>query len=78
MADAAEHVVDQGPGVTEEQELAEQLNVHVQTVRNMRKRGLPFYRIGGWLIRYKVDEVEAWMREQRCAAKPATAGGGRR
>jgi excisionase family DNA binding protein len=60
-----------------ERELAERLKVHIQTVRNMRKRGLPFYRVGGWLIRYKVDEVDAWLASQRRELKLGIAGGRR-
>lgn len=40
--------------------------VSVKTLEAMRaqRRGPPFYRIGR-LIRYRVDEVQAWIERQR-------------
>jgi len=44
-----------------EKQLAKILNVSVQTVRRMRKRGEgPAYTLVGTLIRYAITDVEKW------------------
>lgn len=60
-----------------ERELADRLRVHRNTLKNFRKRGLPFHKPGGWIVRYDLDEVDAWLEKQR-AKMAARAAGGRR
>lgn len=46
-----------------EKELAKILNVSVQTVRRMRKRGEgPAHIKIGRLIRYRVEDIERWRK----------------
>ncbi len=46
--------------------------VSIKTLESMRsqRRGPPFYRVGR-LIRYREDEVQAWMERQREACEAA-------
>jgi hypothetical protein len=53
------------------QQLAEHLEVTARWIEYRQRVGLPYLRMGG-LNRYRVSEVEAWLRDH-----PADRGGGR-
>lgn len=48
------------------QDLSERLGVKVQTIRHWRMRGEGprSFSPGGRLVRYRLEDVEAWEREQ--------------
>jgi|UPI0004E16885 phage terminase Nu1 subunit (DNA packaging protein) len=54
------------------QELCAELQISESTVRRMELEGLPFLLVGKRGKRYDLDEVKAWMREQRreCQSGP--------
>lgn len=45
-------------------ELAETLGVHVQTIYNWAKEGMPRYKMGYNLVRYDLEEVLEWIKER--------------
>lgn len=44
-------------------ELAEVLRVHVRTLRDWLKKGMPHYKVGNTL-RFDLEEVKEWMKNQ--------------
>ena len=44
-------------------EIAEMLKVHVNTINNFRKEGMPYKKIGH-AVRFDADEVMKWIEEQ--------------
>ena len=49
-----------------EQQVADRLNLHVQTLRNWRFQGrdLPYLKLGA-AVRYDEADVSAWLERQR-------------
>ena len=48
-----------------QKEMAEILGLSVRALENFRKdKGLPFYKIGH-LIKYRMSEVEKWLKERQ-------------
>lgn len=45
-------------------ELAELLSVHVNTIYNWSKEGMPRIKIGHSTIRYNVDDIMEWMEKR--------------
>ena len=65
----AEEMTDTGHGqVTPEYEtkeqLAQRLGISGRTVNNLMRRGLPYIRLGGKLLRFPKAIVDAWMAGQ--------------
>jgi hypothetical protein len=57
-----------------EQEAAAEINVHVNTLRGWRKEKPPriaFIRTESGKIRYKVEEIESYLKSRERGAKPA-------
>jgi len=52
-------------------EAAYELGVEVQTLHNWRNQGKgpTFYRVGGRTIRYRLDDIEVYMKKYRVDAK---------
>jgi excisionase family DNA binding protein len=49
------------------QELSEWLNLPMATVYTLvHRKTIPFYRLGGRLVRFKITEVESWLN--KCSA----------
>ena len=47
-------------------ELSELLSISVETIdRMVKNEGLPFYRIGARGVRFRISEVERWLKERR-------------
>jgi excisionase family DNA binding protein len=46
-------------------ELADYLNVSPRTVNEFMKQGLPYYRAGSKILRYKRTEVDEWFSRFR-------------
>lgn len=44
-------------------QMAEYLKVHPNTVDRMVKHGMPAFKFGG-LVRYDLDDVKKWIKEQ--------------
>ena len=55
--------------VLREDETAELLNIHVQTLRKWRRdrSGPPFIRLGSRLYGYRVGDVQAWQEARQAA-----------
>lgn len=47
-----------------EKEFADRIGLHRSSLWNLRKRGLPFYRVRG-RVWYRVSDFSAFMREHR-------------
>ena len=46
-------------------QVAERFGISVSTVNNYMREGMPYYKIGaGKLVRFKLDEVEKWIKER--------------
>ena len=45
-------------------ELAEYLKVHENTIYNLTKKGMPYFRIGND-FKFKIEEVEGWLRNNQ-------------
>lgn len=45
-------------------ELAERFGISVSSVNNYMRQGMPYYKIGGKLVRFDPDEVEKWLKEK--------------
>ena len=45
-------------------QIAEKIGVSVATINNYMKAGLPYYKIGTRIVRFKLDEVEKWIKER--------------
>jgi Helix-turn-helix domain len=67
--------VGNGSRLLTEGEVAKIFRVHPQTVRNWRvtEKGPPSLRLGLRRIFYKLEDVQAWMDEQRYVPAPAAA-----
>jgi excisionase family DNA binding protein len=48
-----------------EKEMCEKLKVERIFLYHLRKKGLPFIRLGSKILRYEVTEVENWMKRNR-------------
>ncbi len=46
-----------------ERELCEVLSVTRQTLVSLRKRGMPYFLLGTKLVRYDLQEVLDWLKE---------------
>lgn len=46
-------------------ELAEYLKVHENTIYNLIKKGLPFYKIGSQEYRFEIEEVKEWLKQNK-------------
>jgi excisionase family DNA binding protein len=59
-------------------ELARHIGVATKTIRRWRAYGLPFYGGAGTTLRFRVSEVEAWMRRNAVEGPPSgeVDGGG--
>lgn len=46
------------------EEAAEYLGVKVPTIRSwIKNKGMPHYRIGGKLLKFKRSEIDAWVKQ---------------
>ena len=45
-------------------ELADRFGISVSSVNNYMRQGMPYYKIGGKLVRFDPDEVEKWLKEK--------------
>lgn len=46
-------------------QIAEKLGVSISSVSNYMRRGMPFYKVGGKLVRFDYDEVKKWIQERK-------------
>ena len=46
-------------------QVAERFGISVSTVNNYMRRGMPFYKMGGKLVRFVSEEVENWMKQRK-------------
>lgn len=46
-------------------QISEIFNVSVSTVNNYMRRGMPFYKVGGKLVRFDYNEVKKWIEKKR-------------
>lgn len=53
-----------GNYVTKKQ-LAEKLQVSELTIDRMRKKGMPWQRVGVKIIRFDINEVNQWLQKQQ-------------
>lgn len=44
-------------------ELSKYLNVHENTIYNLIKRGLPYYKISKQEFRFELEEVKKWLKQ---------------
>ena len=52
-----------GDVMLNKKQMAEYLKVHPNTVDRMVKHGMPAFKFGG-LVRYDLDDVKKWIKEQ--------------
>lgn len=45
-------------------EVAERFGISVSSVNNYMRHGMPYYKIGGKLVRFDQEEVENWLKEK--------------
>lgn len=46
-------------------QVAERFGISVSTVNNYMRQGMPFYKVGGKLVRFIADEVEIWVKQRK-------------
>lgn len=46
-------------------QVAEKFGISVSTVNNYMRQGMPFYKMGGKLVRFVPEEVENWMKQRK-------------
>ena len=46
-------------------QVAEKFGISVSTVNNYMRQGMPFYKVGGKLVRFITDEVEIWVKQRK-------------
>lgn len=46
-------------------QVAEKFGISVSTVNNYMRQGMPFYKVGGKLVRFIADEVEIWVKQRK-------------
>ena len=46
-------------------QVAEKFGISVSTVNNYMRQGMPFYKMGGKLVRFVSEEVENWMKQRK-------------
>ena len=62
-------------GIMTEAELADALSVSKATIARWRKYGdLPYFRVGARVVRYRADDVAAWLERREGNKAPADAG----
>lgn len=44
-------------------EVAEKIGVSVPTVERYMRKGMPYYKVNGFLVRFKLDEVMNWIEK---------------
>lgn len=50
-------------GYLTRKQVAEKLQLHEQTIASYEKKGMPFYRLGTKIHRYKLEEVTKWFEQ---------------
>jgi excisionase family DNA binding protein len=45
-------------------DVAKEFGISESTVNNYMRKGMPFYKIGGKLVRFDCTEVEKWIKEK--------------
>ena len=45
-------------------EVAERYGIYVSSVNNYMRQGMPYYKIGGKLVRLNTEDVEKWLKEK--------------
>ena len=48
----------------DKKQVAEKFGISVSTVNNYMRQGMPFYKMGGKLVRFVYEEVEKWIKER--------------
>lgn len=46
-------------------EIAKEFNISLPTINRYMKMGMPFYKVGGKLVRFYPEEVKKWLIEKR-------------
>ena len=44
-------------------EVAERFGISISSVNNYMRQGMPYYRIGSKLVRFDLEDVEKWLKE---------------
>ena len=44
-------------------EVAERFCISISSVNNYMRQGMPYYRIGRKLVRFDLEDVEKWLKE---------------
>lgn len=44
-------------------EVAERFGISVSSVNNYMRQGMPYYKIGIKLVRFDLEDVEKWLKE---------------
>ena len=45
-------------------EVAERYGISISSVNNYMRQGMPYYKIGSKLVRFKPEDVEEWLKEK--------------
>ena len=46
-------------------QVAERFGISVSSVNNYMRKGMPFYKMGGKLVRFVSEDVENWMKQRK-------------
>lgn len=44
-------------------EVADRFGISISSVNNYMRQGMPYYRIGSKLVRFDLEDVEKWLKE---------------
>lgn len=47
----------------DKKQIAQELGVSLITIQRWMRKGMPYYKVNGYLVRFKLDEVMQWIEK---------------